>query len=133
VGEPAGRVKRGFSAATGCSARSALAFEREHQATGEREYPMGMTPTGNILFFADGRMAVVLAAEGRKAPATDRDRAGLLSSLVAYTGTYRSIGWRGPRFERTKWGTASSTEGDRTTRRSAAGRQGRGRPRKSEG
>ena len=69
-----------------------VSFEREYQATGEREYPMGMTPTGNILFFPDGRMAVVITGEGRKAPSTDQDRAGLLNSLVAYTGTYRVDG-----------------------------------------
>jgi hypothetical protein len=69
-----------------------VSFEREYQATGEREYPMGTTPTGNILFFPEGRMAVVITAEGRKAPTTDQDRAGLFNSLVAYTGTYRVDG-----------------------------------------
>ena len=69
-----------------------VSFEREYQATGEREYPMGMTPTGNILFFPAGRMAVVITGEGRKAPTTDQDRASLFNSLVAYTGTYRVDG-----------------------------------------
>jgi hypothetical protein len=67
-------------------------FEREYQATGEREYPMGKTPTGYILFLPEGRMAVVITGEGRKAPATDQDRAGLFNSLVAYTGVYRVDG-----------------------------------------
>jgi hypothetical protein len=67
-------------------------FAREYQATGEREYPMGNTPTGYILFLPEGRMAVVITAEGRKAPTTDQDRVGLFNSLVAYTGPYRVDG-----------------------------------------
>jgi hypothetical protein len=69
-----------------------VSFEREYQATGEREYPMGKTPTGYILFLPEGRMAVVITGEGRKAPATDQDRVGLFNSLVAYTGGYRVDG-----------------------------------------
>jgi len=69
-----------------------VSFEREYQATGEREYPMGKTPTGYILFLPEGRMAVVITGEGRTAPTTDQDRAGLFNSLVAYTGGYRVDG-----------------------------------------
>ena len=69
-----------------------LTFQREYQATGEREYPMGMAPTGYLLFLPEGHMAVVITGEGRKAPATDQDRAGLFNSLVAYTGPYRVDG-----------------------------------------
>jgi hypothetical protein len=69
-----------------------VSFQREYQATGEREYPMGNTPTGYILFLPEGRMAVVITGEGRKAPTTDQDRAGLFNSLVAYTGPYRVDG-----------------------------------------
>jgi hypothetical protein len=69
-----------------------VSFEREYQATGEREYPMGKTPTGYIVFLTEGRMAVVITGEGRKAPTTDQDLAGLYNSLVAYTGSYRVDG-----------------------------------------
>ena len=69
-----------------------VSFQREYQATGEREYPMGMAPTGYILFLPEGRMAVVITGEGRTAPTTDQDRAGLFNSLVAYTGPYRVDG-----------------------------------------
>ena len=69
-----------------------VSFEREYQGTGEREYPMGRTPTGYIHFLPDGRMAVLITGEGRKAPATDQDRASLFNSLVAYTGPYRVDG-----------------------------------------
>lgn len=69
-----------------------VSFEREYQTTGEREYPMGKTPTGYILFHPAGSMAVVITAEGRKAATTDLDRVGLFNSLVAYTGPYRVDG-----------------------------------------
>lgn len=69
-----------------------VSFEREFQASSDREYPMGKAPTGYILFLPEGRMAVVITGEGRKAPATDADRVGLFNSLVAYTGTYRVEG-----------------------------------------
>jgi hypothetical protein len=71
-----------------------VSLEREYQdqATGEREYPMGKTPAGYILFLPEGRMAVVITGEGRKAPTTDQDRAGLFNSLVAYSGMYRVEG-----------------------------------------
>jgi hypothetical protein len=69
-----------------------VSFEREYQATGEREYPMGKTPTGYILFLSEGRMVVVITGEGRKAPTTDQDRVGLFNSLVTYTGGYRVDG-----------------------------------------
>jgi hypothetical protein len=69
-----------------------VSFEREYQSAGEREYPMGKVPTGYILFLPEGRMAVVITAEGRKPPVTDQDRAGLFNTLVAYTGAYRVEG-----------------------------------------
>ena len=69
-----------------------VSFEREYQATGEREDTRGKNPTGYIIFTPEGRMAVVITNEGRKAPNTDQDRAGLFNSLVAYTGRYRVDG-----------------------------------------
>jgi hypothetical protein len=69
-----------------------VSFEREYQAGGEREYPMGKAPTGYILFLPEGRMAVIITGEGRTAPTTDQDRAVLYNSLVAYTGRYRVDG-----------------------------------------
>ena len=69
-----------------------VSFEREYQAGGEREYPMGKAPTGYILFLPEGRMTVVITGEGRNAPTTDQDRVGLFNSMVAYTGRYRVDG-----------------------------------------
>ena len=71
-----------------------VSFEREYQATGQREYPMGKAPAGYIMFLPEGRMTVVITGEGRKAPASDQDRVGLFNSLVAYTGRYRVEGDR---------------------------------------
>jgi hypothetical protein len=69
-----------------------VSFQREYQATGEREYPMGNMPAGYIHFLPEGRVTVVITGQGRKAPTTDQDRAGLFNSLVAYTGPYRVDG-----------------------------------------
>jgi hypothetical protein len=69
-----------------------VSFEREFQGSEEREYPMGKLPSGYIQFLADGRMTVLITAEGRKAPTTDADRAALYNTLVAYTGGYRVEG-----------------------------------------
>ncbi len=69
-----------------------VSFQREYQATGEREYPRGNRPAGYIHFSPEGRMTVVITGEGRKAPATDQDRVGLFNTLVAYTGPYRVDG-----------------------------------------
>jgi hypothetical protein len=69
-----------------------VSFEREYQASSERETPMGKVPAGYIMFLPEGRTAVVITGEGRKAPTTDQDRAGLYNTLVAYTGRYRVEG-----------------------------------------
>jgi hypothetical protein len=69
-----------------------ISYEVEQQATGLREPVLGQHPSGSIIFTPEGRMMVVLTGEGRKPPATDQDRAELLTSLVAYTGMYRLEG-----------------------------------------
>jgi hypothetical protein len=69
-----------------------VSWESEFQATGEREPVMGESPTGYIIFTPEGRMMTVITGEGRKQPKTDQDRADLLKSMFAYTGTYRLEG-----------------------------------------
>lgn len=71
-----------------------VSFEVEYQATGEKEPVRGKSPTGYIIFTAEGRMMVVLTNEGRNAPKSVEDRANLFNSMVAYTGTYRIEGDR---------------------------------------
>ena len=66
-----------------------LAYEIEIQATGQKEPVMGKNPTGYVIFTPEGRVWFVLTGEGRKPAKTLEERAALLDSLVAYTGTYR--------------------------------------------
>lgn len=53
---------------------------------------MGEKPTGHAAFLPEGRVFFVLTGEARKPGKTDKERADLLSTLVAYTGTYRIEG-----------------------------------------
>jgi hypothetical protein len=69
-----------------------VSYEIETQATGQIEPLMGKNPTGYVTFTPEGRVFFVLTGEGRQAAKTVQERADLLSSLVAYTGTYRLEG-----------------------------------------
>ena len=51
---------------------------------------MGKAPAGYLSFQPDGRMAVVITGDSRKAAATEQERAALYASMVAYTGTFRT-------------------------------------------
>jgi len=72
-----------------CGVWKLVSYDIEIQATGQKMQPMGKNPTGYVIFTPEGRVFFVLTGEGRKAPKTVQERADLLSSLVAYTGTYR--------------------------------------------
>ncbi len=65
-----------------------ISYEIEIQATGAREPVMGREPTGYATFSPEGRVFFILTGEGRKAAKTDQERAELLKTLVAYSGTY---------------------------------------------
>ncbi len=69
-----------------------VSYEVETQATGQKEPLMGKNPTGYVIFTPEGRVFFVLTGEGRKPAKTVQERADLLNSLVAYTGTYRLEG-----------------------------------------
>lgn len=69
-----------------------VAYEIEIQATGQKEPAMGKNPTGYVIFIPEGRVWFILTGEGRKPAKTVEERAELLGSLVAYTGTYRVEG-----------------------------------------
>ena len=64
----------------------------EVQATGEKFPPMGEHPAGYVNFTPEGRVFFVLSGDGRKPGKTAEEKAELLNSLVAYTGTYRVEG-----------------------------------------
>jgi hypothetical protein len=69
-----------------------VSYEVEVQATGEKTNPMGKNPSGYVIFTPEGRAMFVFTGESRKPAKTDSERASLLSSLIAYTGTYRIEG-----------------------------------------
>ncbi|QCI98247.1 lipocalin-like domain-containing protein [Agrobacterium larrymoorei] len=64
-----------------------VSYEVESQDTGKKIPAMGDHPTGRVIFTDDHRVAFVLTGEGRKSGAGDADKAALLNTLVAYTGT----------------------------------------------
>ncbi len=67
-------------------------YEVEVQATGEKLPVMGQYPTGSVIFTPEGRVWFILTGEGRMPATTDQERAELLNTLIAYTGTYRIEG-----------------------------------------
>jgi Lipocalin-like domain len=69
-----------------------LSYVVEVQASGEKLPAMGEAPNGYVTFLPQGRVFFLLTGEGRKAAKTDRERAELLDTLVAYTGTYTIAG-----------------------------------------
>jgi hypothetical protein len=69
-----------------------VSHENEFQDGSQRRPMYGNHPTGYIIFTPQGRMMAIIAAEGRKAPQTDEERAAAFRSLIAYTGTYRLEG-----------------------------------------
>ena len=71
-----------------------VSLEIEVQETGRMEPPMGEKPTGYAVFTQEGRAFFILTGELREPATNDEERAGLLNTLVAYTGTYRVEGNR---------------------------------------
>jgi len=69
-----------------------VSYVVEVQATGQKLPVMGEKPTGYASFSPQGRVFFILTGQGRKPARTDQERADLLNTLVAYTGTYRAAG-----------------------------------------
>ncbi len=69
-----------------------VSYVVEVQSTGEKMPVMGQKPTGYTAFLPNGRVFFVLTGEGRQPAKTDAEKASLLSTLVAYSGTYRIEG-----------------------------------------
>ena len=69
-----------------------VSLEIEVQRTGQIEPPMGEKPTGYAVFTQEGRAFFILTGELREPATNDEECAGLLNTLVAYTGTYRVEG-----------------------------------------
>jgi hypothetical protein len=66
-----------------------VSYVVEVKATGEKMMVMGDNPSGYVMFNPEGRVFFVLTGDGRKPAKTDAEKAALLNTLVAYTGTYR--------------------------------------------
>lgn len=69
-----------------------VSYDVEVQATGDKFPPMGKNPSGYVIFTPEARVWFVLTGEGRKPAKTPDEKAELLDTLVAYTGTYRVEG-----------------------------------------
>ncbi len=69
-----------------------VSYDVEVQATGEKFPPMGKNPKGYVIFTPEARVWFVLTGDGRKPGKTAEEKAALLDTLVAYTGTYRVEG-----------------------------------------
>ncbi|HET7197167.1 MAG TPA: lipocalin-like domain-containing protein [Burkholderiales bacterium] len=69
-----------------------LSYVGEDVASGERTDVMGPHPSGYIAYGRDGRMIVIIVGTDRKKPAasvaTPAEAQALLTSLLAYAGTY---------------------------------------------
>ena len=69
------------------------AFDMEFQQSAERRAAFGgKRSSGYLIFTPEGRMMVLITAEGRKSGAATEDRAALFSSMISYTGLYRVEG-----------------------------------------
>jgi hypothetical protein len=55
---------------------------------------LGANPIGRIIYSSDSHFAAFVSSRDRKPARTDADAAALLSSMVAYTGTFRIEGDR---------------------------------------
>ncbi len=73
---------------------SLVSYTVEVNDSGETFPPMGDKPSGYVIFTPEGRLAFTLSAEGRQPAESIEDSAGLLSSMIAYTGTYTLDGDR---------------------------------------
>ena len=69
-----------------------VSYVGEDVASGNRTDVMGPHPSGYIEYGRDGRMIVIIAGTDRKRPAgavaTPQEAQALLTSLLAYAGTY---------------------------------------------
>ena len=66
-----------------------LSYNVEQQSNGNTFAPMGDQPTGYVIFTPEGRLSFMLSAEGRKPGSNAEERSALLSSMIAYMGTYK--------------------------------------------
>ena len=71
-----------------------VSFENEFQDGTGRQSMMGTSPTGYIIFTAEGRMMSIVEAEGRISPKSDEEAAAAFRTMFAYTGVVQLSGDR---------------------------------------
>lgn len=69
-----------------------VSYDVVDRSTGERIPAMGDRPAGYTIFSGEGRVWFMLTADGREPGDSERHRAQLLETLIAYTGRYRIEG-----------------------------------------
>ena len=74
-----------------------VSYVRVSPDSNETTYPLGRAPTGHIVYTSSGFVAVVVTGEGRAPVAAadekrDEKQSRLLSTMIAYSGTYRVEG-----------------------------------------
>jgi lipocalin-like protein len=101
-----------------------LSFETEFQDGSPRRAMYGAHPSGYLILTREGRMMAIVEGEGRKTATTDAGRAALLSTLFAYSGTYKlegdkwitnvDVAWN-PAWKGTEQSRTFELSGDRLT------------------
>ena len=66
-----------------------LSYDVEQQSSSDTFAPMGDQPTGYVIFTPEGRLSAMSTSEGRQSGSSVEERSALLSSMIAFTGTYR--------------------------------------------
>jgi len=76
-----------------------VSFTRISAATGERTQAFGKQPSGYLTYTRDGRMIAIVVKESRArlpdiSKATDKERAELFNTMLAYAGRFTVDGSR---------------------------------------
>ena len=71
-----------------------VAFDTEWRASGERRPAYGERPRGLLCLYPDGTMCALVTSDRREPAGTDAQRAELLRTMLAYSGTYTVEGTR---------------------------------------
>lgn len=69
-----------------------VSYDVEVRSTGETFPAMGDRPSGYTIFAPGQRVWFMLTGEGREAGESEREKARLLETVIAYTGRYRIEG-----------------------------------------
>lgn len=85
-----------------------VSFETEFQDGSPRRQVLGPQPRGDLVFTPQGRMVLLMEADGRAAAKTDEERAALMRSMIAWSGSWRVDGDRYVLKVDTSWNPAAT-------------------------